>query len=187
VRRVAAARRIVLLRGINLGPRNRLAMPRLREQLEAAGFEGVSTYLQSGNVVLSSDAAPARLARSVARLLAERFELDVAVIVRTRDELAQVVERNPLRDVAVDPKRYQVSFLEREPDAEVVRALEQQATAGERVAALGRELYAWHPAGIARSKLWAKLAGPGLGVPATARNWSTVTSLLALADEDPGP
>ena len=183
VRWVAAARRIVLLRGVNLGPRNRLAMPRLREELAAAGFEQVSTYVQSGNVVLSSRAAPARLARSFRALLAERFALDVEVIVRTREELAEVVRRNPLADVAVNPKRYQVSFLEREPDPAVVRALGELAAGDERFAAIGRELYAWHPDGVARSKLWAKLAGPSLGVPATARNWSTVTSLLALADE----
>ena len=183
VRWVAAARRIVLLRGVNLGPRNRLAMPRLREELAAAGFEQVSTYVQSGNVVLSSRAAPAQLARSFRALLAERFALDVEVIVRTREELAEVVGRNPLADVAVNPKRYQVSFLEREPDAAVVRALGELAAGDERFAAIGRELYAWHPDGVARSKLWARLAGPSLGVPATARNWSTVTSLLALADE----
>ena len=183
MRWVAAARRIVLLRGVNLGPRNRLAMPRLREELAAAGFEQVSTYVQSGNVVLSSRAAPAQLARSFRALLAERFALDVEVIVRTREELAEVVRRNPLADVAVNPKRYQVSFLEREPDPAVVRALGELAAGDERFAAIGRELYAWHPDGVARSKLWAKLAGRSLGVPATARNWSTVTSLLALADE----
>ena len=183
VRWVAAARRIVLLRGVNLGPRNRLAMPRLREELAAAGFEQVSTYVQSGNVVLSSRAAPAQLARSFRALLAERFALDVEVIVRTREELAEVVRRNPLADVAVNPKRYQVSFLEREPDPAVVRALGELAAGDERFAAIGRELYAWHPDGVARSKLWAKLAGRSLGAPATARNWSTVTSLLALADE----
>ena len=53
----------------------------------------------------------------------------------------------------------------------------------ERFVAIGRELYAWHPEGVARSKLWAALAGRGLGVTATARNWSTVTTLLAMSSE----
>jgi uncharacterized protein (DUF1697 family) len=56
------------------------------------------------------------------------------------------------------------------------------AAPDERVLADGRELYAWHPDGVARSKLWAKLAGTGLGVKATARNWTTVTALLEMAD-----
>ena len=177
-------RRIVLLRGINIGPRNRIAMPALREALAEAGFEDVQTYLQSGNVVLSSRAAPATAARKCEAVITDRFGLEIAVVVRTRDELAEVVRRNPLGDVATDPKRYQVSFLSAKPGAEVVRKLEALATGGERLVASGRELYAWHPKGVARSKLWAALAGRGLGVTATARNWTTVTKLLELADED---
>jgi uncharacterized protein (DUF1697 family) len=172
----------VLLRGVNLGSRNRVAMPSLREELAAAGFEHVSTYLQSGNVVLSSAAPEQRLAGRVKRLLAERFELDVAVIVRTRDQLAEVVARDPLGEAAHDPKRYQVSFLERELDASVVDELAALATDAERLVAIGRELYAWHPDGVARSRLWAGLASRSLGVSATARNWSTVTTLLEMAD-----
>src|ERR1041385_5987366 len=86
------------------------------------------------------------------------------------------------RKVAKDPKRYQVSFLEKKPSAELVRKLEEAAAPTERVVADGREIYAWHPEGVARSKLWAMLAGKGLGVTATARNWTTVTKLLELAD-----
>jgi uncharacterized protein (DUF1697 family) len=63
-----------------------------------------------------------------------------------------------------------------------VRELEQSAAADERVVVSGREVYAWHPKTVARSKLWAKLAGQGLGVTATSRNWTTVEALLELAD-----
>ena len=175
-------RQIVLLRGINIGSRNRIAMPALREELEDAGFGDVKTYVQSGNVVLTSRAAPATVARKVERLIADRFGLDIDVVVRTRDELAEVVRRNPLGKVAKDPKRYQVSFLDAKPDPEVVRKLEGLAAGGEQLVADGREIYAWHPDGVARSKLWAALAGRGLGVTATARNWTTVTKLLELAD-----
>jgi uncharacterized protein (DUF1697 family) len=178
------ASRIVLLRGINLGSRNRIAMPALGEAFAEAGFDDVRTYLQSGNVVLSSRAAPATVTRKCKALIADHFGLDIDVVVRTRDELAEVVRRNPLGDVATDPKRYQVSFLSAKPAAEVVRKLETLAAGGECLVASGRELYAWHPKGVARSKLWAALAGRGLGVKATARNWTTVTKLLELADED---
>jgi uncharacterized protein (DUF1697 family) len=75
-----------------------------------------------------------------------------------------------------------VSFLDRKPAAAVLRKLEAAAAPSEQFAAFGREIYAWHPAGVARSKLWALLAGRGLGVTATARNWTTVTKLLELAD-----
>lgn len=176
-------RQIVLLRGINLGARHRVAMAALRELLAGVGFDRVGTYLQSGNVVLTSDASPDELARECERLIAERFGFEVPVIVRNREQLAEVVRLDPLGDVVTDPKRYQVSFLSEGPDASVVRELVALATETERVVAIGRELYAWHPGGIARSKLSTRLAGRGLGVTATARNWTTVTKLLAMADE----
>jgi uncharacterized protein (DUF1697 family) len=176
-------RQVVLLRGVNLGPRNRIAMPALRELLTGEGFADVRTYLQSGNVVLSSDATPGELAQECGRLIASAFGLELAVVVRTRDELAEVVARNPLAGVASDPKRYQVSFLETELDGSIVDELAALAVDGERLVAIARELYAWHPHGIARSRLWTGVASPRLPVASTARNWSTTTSLLALADE----
>jgi uncharacterized protein (DUF1697 family) len=158
-------------------------MPALRELFTSAGFDDVRTYLQSGNVVLSSDASSERLAQECERRIAQAFGLDVDVIVRTRDELAGVVRRNPLGEVAVNPKRYQVTFLQSELMPEVVDELAALAVAEEeQLIAVGRELYAWHPEGVARSKLGTRLAGRGLGVKATARNWTTTTNLLAMAD-----
>jgi uncharacterized protein (DUF1697 family) len=157
-------------------------MQKLRSVLEEAGFDDVRTYLQSGNVVLSSRDPAAKVARACERVIEGELSLKISVVVRTRAELARVVERNPLAKVAKNPKRYQVSFLEKKPGAELVRKLEGIAAPGERVVAEGREIYAWHPEGVARSKLWAALAGKGLGITATARNWTTVTKLLELAD-----
>src|SRR3954471_23725887 len=87
---------IVLLRGINIGPRNRIAMPALREALEDAGFEDVRTYVQSGNVVLASKTKPEQTARKVERVIAETFGLEIPAIVRTQAELARVAKLNPL-------------------------------------------------------------------------------------------
>lgn len=177
------ASQIVLLRGVNLGPNNRIAMPELRSVLSRAGFEGARTYVQSGNVVLSSDLSEGALAAACERQIAESFGLQLPVIVRSRDHLAEVVDRNPLADIAEDPKRYQVSFLAEEVPTGSVEKLAKLAAPSERLVAIGRELYSWHPAGVARSKLWSRIASPGIGVTATARNWSTVTRLLALASE----
>jgi uncharacterized protein (DUF1697 family) len=177
------ATHIVLLRGINLGAKRRVAMSPLRDLLTDAGFEDVRTYVQSGNVVLASHNSPERVGRQSERLISEAFGFDVSVVVRSRDELAEVVARNPLGDVVTEPKRYQVSFLSSELDGERVDVIAALASESERFVASGRELYVWHPEGVARSKLWNKLAGPGLGVVATARNWTTVTTLLAMADE----
>jgi len=158
-------------------------MADLRELLSGAGYPHVRTYVQSGNVVLGSDAQPAQLERDAAALISARLGFEVAVIVRTRDELAEVVARNPLGDIATEPKRYQVSFMSAALDGDRVAELEAVAQAPERLVVIGREAYAWHPEGVARSKLSIKLTGRGLGVTATARNWTTVTTLLGMADE----
>jgi uncharacterized protein (DUF1697 family) len=175
------AKHVVLLRGINIGPRNRIAMPALREALAEAGFEDVRTYLQSGNVVLESRATPETVRRKVEQLICERFGLEIAVVVRTRAELAAVVKRNPHARVVTEPKRYQVTFLSKKLPAKAVHELEEAAADDEQVVVAGREVYAWHPQTIARSKLWSKLAGKSLGVTATSRNWTTVEALLELA------
>lgn len=170
-----------MLRGINLGPNRRVPMAELRALFTEAGYADVRTYLQSGNVVLSTSLPGAQLEDEARRLISERFGFDVPVIARTGEELAAVVKLNPLADVATEPKRYQVSFLSAEPAADVIGALRALAADSERLVAHRRELYAWHPDGVARSKLWNALAGKGLGVTATARNWTTVTALLELA------
>jgi len=176
---------IVLLRGINIGPRNRIAMPALRAALEEAGFEDVRTYVQSGNVVLESSAKPDDVQRKVERLIEKEFGLEIAVVVRTKAQLAAVVKKNPLRKVAKNPKTYQVTFLSKKLPAKAVQELEDAAAEDEQFIVAGREVYAWHPDGAARSKLWAKLGGKGLGVTATSRNWTTVEALLELAGGRP--
>lgn len=174
----------MLLRGINLGPRRRVAMADLREVLAGAGFKTVQTYLQSGNVVLGSELRDDELVAACESLFSERFGFEVPVVVRTGEELAEVVAGDPLGPEADDPKRYQVTFLETELDDDRARELKSLAAGSERLVVRGRELYTWHPDGIGRSALAAKLAAAGLGVKATARNWTTVTRLLAMAEGD---
>ena len=171
------ARQIVLLRGINLGSKRRVSMPKLRDVLEDAGFDDVQTYVQSGNVVLSTGRPAKQTARAVEKLIKQHFRLDVPVVVRTKGELSAVVKANPLESTAKDPKRYQVTFFETKPESKLIRKLDELAVEDERLAHSGREIYAWHPAGVARSKLWNEIAR----APGTSRNWTTVTKLLELA------
>jgi uncharacterized protein (DUF1697 family) len=177
------ARHIALLRGINLGPARRVAMADLRGLCEDLGYEDVRTYVQSGNVVLTSNASPGEIERELALEIATRLGVETDVIVRTREDLAGVIERDPFGDLVDEPKRYQVSFLSGEPDPALTRELEQLDVAPERVVVSGREVYAWHPDGIQRSKLARALSDRRLGVTATARNWNTVRKLLEMADE----
>jgi uncharacterized protein (DUF1697 family) len=175
-------KQIALLRGVNVGGRNRVPMPALREALEASGLEQVVTYVQSGNVVLESSAKPAALARDVESVIADAFALEIAVVVRTRAELAKVVRHDPLGELAGDEaKLYQVSFCAEKPEQEAVAKVAERAVDGERLLAHGREIYAWFPHGVGRSKLAAQLSKQKLGTVVTARNWTTVKKLLELA------
>ncbi len=177
------ARYAVFLRGINLGATRRVPMEDLRAALEQAGHTDVRTLLQSGNVVLTSTVDTSGLESDLAEKLRDAFGFDIAVLVRTRDELADVIARDPFGDEVDDPARYQVSFLSAEPEPARVEDLERADVAPERVAVLGREVYAWHPRGVGRSELAKRISGRRLGVEVTARNWRTVTKLLELADE----
>jgi uncharacterized protein (DUF1697 family) len=157
-------------------------MADLRELLATLGYDDAVTHLQSGNIVVATRKQPAALKRELEQQIAAELGLETEVFVRTRDELAGVVERDPLGSVAGNPSRYLVSFLSGHPTLAFVQELAGLDVAPEQVAVHGKEIYSWHPNGIHASKL-ARLLGkqPG-GVGATARNWNTVTKLLELAD-----
>ncbi len=175
------ARHVLLLRGINLGPSRRVPMAELRTLLSDAGYEDVATYVQSGNIVLSSSAKPAELETAVAELISARFGFEVPVCARSAAELDKVLEHDPIPGAADEPKHYQVTFLAERAPAASVKKLAQMALESERVVAHGRELYTFHPDGIARSKLAKALTAKELGIAATARNWTTVRTLAEMA------
>jgi uncharacterized protein (DUF1697 family) len=175
-------RHIALLRGINLGSHNRVSMPELRELLDGHGHKDVVTLVQSGNIVLTSRLSPKRLERDLQKQIADGLGVDTPVVVRTRDELADVIARDPLGDVVDNPKLYQVTFFAEEPTAEIARELEEADIAPERLHLSGRELYTWYPNGIGRSKV-DRLRTMKRLPTGTARNWNTVTKLLELADD----
>ncbi|MDE3129948.1 MAG: DUF1697 domain-containing protein [Acidobacteriota bacterium] len=183
---------VALLRGVNVGAANRVAMPALRDALTEAGFAGVRTHLQSGNIVLSTRLAEREVSETVALVIGERCGLRVPVVVRTGEELARVVAENPFPEAAeLAPKRYQVTFFSAPLGDAVAARLRALAggpfasdTEAVSLARSNRNAYGWHPDGIHSSKLARELSDHRLGVTATARNWTTVLSLLGLAAGD---
>lgn len=171
-----------LLRGVNVGGRGMLAMATLRELLLSLGHTDVATYLQSGNAVFGtkSQASPRRLARDIETALHDRAGLDVRVLLRTRDELQQVVDGNPLADVATHPSRFLVIFLDDRPEPGRARAIDPVGFGPDRFAVRDREVYVWCPEGLSKTKLTHAFFEKQLGVAATGRNWNTVRALLAL-------
>lgn len=156
-------------------------MAELRALMSGAGFGEVATYLQSGNIVLSSRASPDRVAAKVKQVIAARLGLDLVVLARSGAEISEVVRRNPLVGIATNPRRYLVTFLARELPPRFADDLASVANQ-EPFAIIGREVYSWHPDGVGRTPLWERLASRSLGIDATSRNWTTVTALLAMAE-----
>jgi uncharacterized protein (DUF1697 family) len=183
---------IALLRGINLGGHKRVAMADLRNVVMSLGHGDVATYIQSGNVLFSSDEADtARLAADLEQAIAGTLGIQAGVVVLTRDELAKVARDNPYASEP-NPKFVHVVFLAADPEPEMPARLaqvqEQAAGKGSRdtVQLTGRAVFVHTPDGFGTSelvKLLGKAGGPmssrGAG---TARNWATVSKLLTLCD-----
>jgi uncharacterized protein (DUF1697 family) len=175
------ATHVALLRGINLGSRNRIPMARLREVLAEAGFDDPVTHLQSGNVIVRSGDSAAMVGEAIERAIDAEWGFDVPVIVRSRAQLAKVVEADPFAGVADDPSRYVVMFMPRKPAAGALASIEPGDFEPEQFELIGRELYAWLPEGQHDSKLMKAVSKARKDVTGTVRNWRTVTKLLELA------
>lgn len=173
-------RYLALLRGINVGGRQKVRMADLRALLSDLGYAEVVTLLQSGNAVFSTAVQPAGvLATDIEARISSELGLTVTVMVRTEDDLRRVVGQIPF--AVRDPAKCAVAFLAAPIDRAQVAAIDHSAFTPEELVAGERELYLYFPDGMGRSKLLPILARDTFG-PATVRNWNTITKLLALAE-----
>jgi uncharacterized protein (DUF1697 family) len=175
---------IALLRGINVGGHNKVAMVDLRNMCEALGLSCVQSILQSGNLVFQSDRlTDAALERLLESETAKRLRVSAEYIVRSADELARVVARNPFpKEAKNDPSHLLVVFFKAAPRAKDVEALRDSIKGREVIAAAGKQLYVAYPDGIGRSKLTGTLIEKKLATKGTARNWNTLLKLCALCE-----
>lgn len=174
---------IALLRGVNVGAARRVAMADVRRALEQAGFGGVRTLLQSGNVIFEAGAASeADLEAEIESALAQGCGLDCEAMVRTAGAWRAMIAANPFTGAAEsDPSQLLAHVLKAAPAAGASDAL--RAAAGEeRVRLIGREVLIHYPKGLANSKLVGAVLDRALGARGTGRNWNTVRRLAELAD-----
>jgi uncharacterized protein (DUF1697 family) len=170
-----------LLRGINVGGKNRLPMRDLEALLASLGHEDVASYIQSGNVVFrSADADAGRVAEAIESGISARFELDVRVLLRTHVELEGIVSKCPFGEAV------HVVFLDGAPTADKVSALERSRSPGDAFEVSGREIYLSLRNGAGRTKLTLEWFERRLGAVGTQRNWNTVLRLVALTAERAG-
>lgn len=173
---------MALLRGINVGGKQRVPMETLREMLTGLGCGSVRTHLNSGNAVFTHPDADAEgLAAGLERVITRELGLTVSCLVRTEGELRRVIDGNPFAGKEVDPARFLVTFLSGPVDPAAVAGIDPAAYAPEEFALGEGVLYLHCALGIRDSKLAKRLTERRLGVVGTARNWNTVTKLAAMA------
>jgi len=188
------ASHVALLRGINVGGRNKVPMAELREVVTSLGHTGVTTYIQSGNVLFSTqETDTARLASALEEAIASRFGIWASVVVLSRERLARTLRDNPYPD-APNPKLVHVVFMNAEPPRDLlerIKAAEGKAVAKGRhdtVVAADEALFLHTPDGYGTSELaeavFRIIGSPGqTAIAATARNWVTCTKLLSLCEQ----
>jgi uncharacterized protein (DUF1697 family) len=177
---------VSLIRGINVGGNRKIAMERLRAVHLAAGVKEPRTLLQSGNVVfVAGKERRDALETKIAKALNDEMGVAVEVLVRSAEEIATVLAANPLKaEAKADPSHLLVMFLKDRLDKARAAKATTLATGPELVRPGKEELYLYYPspAGIGKSKLTGGVVEKALGTVGTARNWTTLTKISALAE-----
>src|SRR2546421_3084187 len=173
---------VSLFRGINVGGHHKVRMADLKELHASLGFKDVLPYIQSGNVVFTSDEADvARLQRDIEEGFEKQFGFHVEVFVRTSAELQDIIENNPFQSQpGRESKWVVVLFLAARPDDTAQEDLLKAYAGPEEFFITGKEVYIYYTNGIGRSKLSLSLLEKKLKTVGTARNWNTVLQLQKL-------
>jgi uncharacterized protein (DUF1697 family) len=172
---------VALLRGINVGGKNKLPMKELSALFVTAGCTDVRTYIQSGNVLFNaSRAVSTKVAVHVAEQISERFGYRTPVVVRTTKQMEGVVRGNPFLAKGEAEDRQFVLFLADLPTAAAVAVLDPNRSPGDAYILRDRDIYMHLPNGVARTKLTNAYFDSKLSTISTGRNWRTVTKLLEM-------
>jgi len=176
---------LALFRGINVSGKKIIKMEELRKLMEQAGYGNVKTYIQSGNVVFSSnEKSKDKLAKAIEKLIDNKYGFDVTVFVIDKKHLEKAVDNNPYAEgktpEEAGTKKIYVTFLSEKPSDEGMEKL-SQAPIGEDEIALHEDILYFRLAmGAADSKLSNNLIESKLKLKATTRNWNTTLKLLEM-------
>jgi uncharacterized protein (DUF1697 family) len=175
---------IVLLRGINVGGHNKLPMSDLRSLLTDNGYKAVSTYIQSGNILLSSDKDSKTINTHICGLLKNTYDYNIPVITISVTALQQCFNDNPFLNTETDIKFLHVTFLDNTPKKESVENFNVNLYNNDRFQIVGQFVYLHTPDGFAKTKFSNTQFEKQLNTTATTRNWRTVTKLIELSENN---
>jgi uncharacterized protein (DUF1697 family) len=172
---------VALLRAVNVGGRT-LPMAALRALCEAElGWEDVSTYIQSGNIVFEAKGKAEALEAALEKAIEAKFGFKAPAMIRTASEWRTLLAANPFpKESKAEPNRVFLGLPKRPPAADAAERIGAKAAAGERVKAAGAALWFHYPEGAGSSKITPTLIDKAAGCPLTARNWRTATKLAEM-------
>ena len=174
---------VALLRSVNVAGYGRMAMADLQQSFRTLGYQDVSTFIQTGNVLFTTvKKSPAKLVADIEGQLAHDFGSSPAVILRTPAELQSVLGTSPFPGKGADPSRHHVTFMATAPDPDRLAEFTPPSSGQDELVIVRREIYVHTPNGYAETKLTGSLLERRLGVVTTTRNWNTVSKLCALLD-----
>jgi uncharacterized protein (DUF1697 family) len=173
---------IALLRGINVGGRNPVPMAALREACETLGWENVRTYIQSGNVLFSSNLPAVRLENDLEAAIVKRFGLTIAVVVRSAQQWESLADANPFVAAAESqPNLVMLGLSKAKPKRDAEAELQKRAGEGEAIAVRAGAIWIYFGNGAGRSKITPSVLDRAAGSPVTMRNWRTVLKIREMA------
>jgi uncharacterized protein (DUF1697 family) len=175
---------LAILRGINVSGHKIIPMKELKALFEELDFQGVSTYIQSGNVLFRAPAAdPKTLASQIEARIQDRYQFHVPVIIRTAADLKAALDRNPfLLQGNPEPDKLHVTFLADHPAPALVEQVSSGHYDPDQCHISEREVFLYCPQGYGNTKLNNSFFEKKLGVTATTRNLKTVRQLISLAE-----
>jgi uncharacterized protein (DUF1697 family) len=176
---------VSLFRGINVGGRQPVRMDTLKELHELLGLQKVETYIQSGNVVFSSENTDVtQMQKDIEEAFAQKFGFQVKVMVRTAGEFNVIIENNPFQNQPMKESKWVVAmFLASDPISTAQEDIQKTYSGPEELHITGQEVYIYYPEGIGRSKLTNTFLEKKLKTMGTARNWNTVLRLQKMMEE----
>lgn len=171
----------VLLRGINVSGKNIIKMAALKDALLAAQFKNVTTYIQSGNIILSSDLTKKEVSAKIQQLINDEFQLQIAVFCLNVLDMETALQNNPFANETEGNKIF-FTFLSDTPQPELINALESIDFGDDLFKIINNVLYFYLPSGMSTSKLNNNFFEKKLKVTSTGRNLNTINKLLQLAE-----
>ena len=172
---------VALLRGLNVGGKNRMAMTDLAQLFVEAGCTEVRTFIQSGNVIFkATDSKLNKLPALIAKNIEGRFGYKTPVVLRTVEQLGETIQHNPFLKAGAAEDSLHVYFLANAPDARRIASLDPARSSPDAFFVRGRDVYLQMPNGMARTKLSNAYFDSKLATISTARNWRTILKLFEL-------